>query len=670
LPGDDDACVVSYRFWQDKLGGNPNAPGAVLNLNGAQRTVVGVMPPRFQYQGAEVWIPYGNTVSAGSPRSGKALAQGPRFIQMLGRLRRGANVAAATAEFDAFERRLAQDDPKDFPDPRFTVSVRTLVDDTVGNLKPALFTIFGAVALLLLIACSNVANLLLVRATVRQREMAIRAAVGASRARLAAQMLIESGMLAAAGGIAGCGLAWLGLGTLAALIPHRYIPGEAVIGMHVPALWFALGVALATTILCGMAPALQVAGSNLATPMAREPHRGRGLGSALVTVEVALSIVLLIAAGLMTRTFVKLTRVDPGFPTANLLHAELRMPRGRYTNAPELQAFFNQVVERVRHLPGVTAAGVSFEVPPVQHGPLVEMEVLGHPGRQPIPTMLGVSSESHFQTMGRAMLRGAAFSEQDVAAARQVIVVNETFAHTFFGDSDPLGQKIRFNLDRMIGAPADPTFTITGVVSDVRNQGVRKPPLPEAYVPYTMPLAFGAGAILVRTGVPPLTLVESIRRQVWGLDPNVILMHPGTMEQSLVESSYAEPRFGLVSVGGFAAIGLALVVAGVFSVMAYTVSVQTRNIGIRMALGAEQRQILAMVLRKGLAWIGAGIAIGVASSALLTRLLASQLWGVSATDPSTFLAVALLVVLAGTAACLAPARHASRVDPLEALRHE
>ncbi|HEV2236317.1 MAG TPA: FtsX-like permease family protein, partial [Ktedonobacterales bacterium] len=493
------------------------------------------------------------------------------------------------------------------------------------------------------------------RATVRQREMAIRAAIGASRARLAAQLLLESGLLAAAGGAAGCGVAWAGLGALAALIPGRYVPGEAAIGIHMPALWFALGVTLATTLICGLAPALEVAGANLGTPLARESQRGGGLRSALVMGEIALSIVLLIAAGLMTRTFVKLTQVDAGFPTANLLHAELRMPRGRYTSALELQAFFNQALERVRRLPGVTAAGVSFEVPPVQHGPLVEVEVMGHPGRQPIPAMLGVSSESHFQTMGRAMLRGAAFSASDVAAARQVMVVNETFARTFFGGGDPLGQKIRFNLDRMIGAPADPTFTITGVVSDVRNQGLRRPPLPEAYVPYTMPLAFGAGAILVRTAAPPLTLVESIRRQIWALDPNVILTRPGTMEQSLIESSYAEPRFGLVSVGGFAAIGLALVVAGIFSVMTYTVSVQTRDIGIRMALGAQQAQILAMVLGRGLAWIAAGIAAGVTASLLLTRLIASQLWGVSPTDPSTFLAVIVLILLAGMGACLAPA---------------
>ncbi len=659
LPDDAAVCVISHRFWQEKFGADPKALGSVLNLNGAPRTVVGVMPPRFQYVAAEIWIPY-RTVPTGQPR----------FIRMMGRLKAGVGLAAATAEFDDFTRRTVKAYPQDFPDTRFTVSVRTLVDDSVGNLKPVLFTLFGAVSLLLLIACSNVANLLLVRATVRQREMAIRAAMGASRRRLVVQLLVESGMLAAAAGACGCLLASFGLNALAALIPQRLIPGEAAIGIHPPALWFALALTLATTLICGLAPALQVAGASLGAPMSREARSGYGLRNALVIAEVALSIILLIAAGLMTRTFVALTRVDLGFRPANLLHAELNMPRGRYRTPAELQTFFNAVVDRVRRLPGVTAAGVSLEAPPVQRGPEVELEVVGRPGREPVPAMLGVSSESHFQTMGRPILRGAPFSESDVAGARQVMVVNETFARTFFGSEDPLGQKVRFDLDRIIGAPSNPTFAVVGVVSDVRNQGLRKPAAPEVYVPYTLPLAMGMGAILVRTAVPPLSLVESIRKQVWALDPNVILTHPGTMEQSLADSSFAEPRFGLVSVGGFAAIGLALVIAGVFSVMAYTVSVQTRDIGIRMALGAQQSQILSMVLRKGLAWIGIGIAIGVAASAFLTRLLASQLWGVSATDPGTFLAVAALLTLAGSAACVAPARHAANVDPLEALRHE
>jgi hypothetical protein len=285
--------------------------------------------------------------------------------------------------------------------------------------------------------------------------------------------------------------------------------------------------------------------------------------------------------------------------------------------------------------------------------------------------MVGASSEDHIQTMGRAIYRGRSFSALDVAAARQVLLINETFARTHFGGSDPIGQKVLFNLEHWRGAPSDPTFEIVGVVSDVRNQGVRQPVIAEAYVPYTLPMVgIGREAILVRTTVPPLTLVENIRRQVWSLDSNIVLTHATTMEQAITDSTFAEPRFGLISLGGFAAVGLVLVVVGVFSVMAYTVSVQTRDIGVRMALGARQADILGMVLRRGLVWIGAGIAIGVPTSLMLTRLLESQLWGVSTTDPWTFAAVTALLLAAGSAACLAPARHAAQVDPLVALRHE
>ncbi len=659
LPGDDAHCVVSHQFWQEQLHSDPRAVGAVLNLNNTPRTVVGVMPPRFQFLGASIWIPLTNGASK------------PGYVEMIGRLKPGVNLRAATAEYDAFERRAAREYPQEYPDPRFTVSMRTLVEDSVGQLKPVLFTLFAAVTMLLLIACSNVANLLLVRATLRQREMAIRSALGASRSRLIGQLLVESGMLALASGLFGCLLASLGLSGLAALIPQRFIPGEAAIGIHPAALWFALGVTVATTLLCGLAPALQVGGANLGAPMARTSHSGGRLRSALVTVEVALSIVLLIGAGLMVRSFLALTRVDLGFNPSHLLSVELTMPRGHYDTATTVQTFMNDVVAHVRRLPGVAMAGVSGEMPPAERGPLVEFTLPARSDRKPAAAMMGASSEDHIQAMGRAIYRGRTFSALDVAAARQVLLINETFARTHFAGSDPIGQKVLFNMEHWRAAPSDPTFEIVGVVSDVRNQGVRQPVIAEAYVPYTLPMVgMGREAILVRTTVPPLTLVENIRHQVWSLDANVILTHATTMEQAITDSSFAEPRFGLVSLGGFAAVGLVLVVVGVFSVMAYTVSVQTRDIGVRMALGARQADILSMVLRRGLVWIGAGIAIGVPVSLILTRLLASQLWGVSTTDPWTFAAVTVLLLAAGSAACVAPARHAARVDPLVALRHE
>ena len=662
LPGDQLTCVVSYRFWRETLRSDPRALGAPLTFNGTPRTLVGVMPARFQFLGADAWIPVGNV--AGSPR----------YLMMMARLKPGVTIASATAEFDTAERRMVREYPKEFPDDRFTVSLRTLTDDTVGNLKPVIFTLFAAVAMLLAIACGNVGNLLLARATLRRREMAIRAAIGATRGRIVRQLLVESAVLAAAAGLLGCLLASFGLGALAALIPARLIPAGAVMTMQPRALWFVLAVSAATAFACGLAPALECAGASLAAPMASATRRSQGLRSALVAAEVALSLVLLTGAGLMTRTFLALTRVELGFDPSHLLSVEINLPRGRYHTAGEAQAAWNGIVERVRRLPGVAAAGVSLEVPPGGRAPLVEFRIAGRPERERTATIFGASSEDHFQTMGRAILRGRTFSSAEIAAARQVLVVNETFARTFFHGEDPIGRKVVFNMEHWIGAPADPSFEIAGVVSDVRNDGLRRPVMPEAYVPYTLPIvgmvALGRGAILIRSSVPPLTLVESVRRRIWAADRSAVLARAVTLEQAVAESSYEEPRFGLVSLGGFAAIGLALVVAGVFSVMAYTVSAQTRDIGIRVALGARPGQILSGVLRRGLAWIGAGIAVGIPASLALTRLLASQLWGVSPADPWTFATVIAIVLAAGAAACWIPARHAAGVDPLVALRHE
>jgi putative ABC transport system permease protein len=656
LPGDQAVCVVSHRFWTEQLHSDPKSVGAVLDLNGTPRTVVGVMPPRFQYLNASIWIPL--TSAAGTPK----------YLEMIARLKPGIDIRSATAEFDAFEHNMVKEYPKEFPNTNFTVSLRTLLDDSVGNLKPVLFTLFGAVFMLLLIACCNVANLLLVRGTVRQREMAIRAAVGASRGRLVRQLLVECGVLAAAAGAAGCGLAAAGLRALTALIPARFIPAEAVIGIHPPALLFALGVTVATTLLCGLVPALKAAGSNLAPQITRTSHRGR---SALVALEVALSIVLLVGAGLMVRTFIALTSVQLGFNPSHLLSVELAMPGRRYMEGPVAQTFLNDVVARVRRLPGVAEAGVSLEIPPAERGPLVPLTILGRPQPEAAPAMLAAGSDTHFQAMGRAIRRGRTFTEADLAAGRQVLVVNETFARAYFGKADPTSRKVRFTLERMLGAPEDPTFEIVGVVSDVRNQGVRKPVVPEAYIPYTVPMVgFGRSALLVRTIGSPAGLAENIRRQVWMVDSKVMVTRSQTLEQAVTDSSYAEPRFGLVSMGGFAAIGLALVIVGVFSVMAYTVSTQIRDIGVRMALGAQQADILGMVLRRGLQWVVIGAACGVPASLLLTRLIASQLWGVSATDPWTFAAVVAVLLVAGAAASFLPARHAAKLDPLVALRHE
>ncbi|HEV3196589.1 MAG TPA: ABC transporter permease, partial [Bryobacteraceae bacterium] len=645
-PGAPPVCVIGYRFWQEQLHGDPNALGAALNFDGQPRTLIGIMPPRFQFRDVPVWVPYILT-----PATGRS------YVEMVGRLRPGVGVQAASTDLEAAVQRVVQAYPADFPDKRFTVSVRTLTDATIGDFRRVLYTLAAAAAILLLIACSNVANLLLVRATRREREIAIRAAVGASRLRLVRQLLVESCILAAAGAAAGCMLTDYGVSAFAVLAPQGVIPGEAVIGLNQTALWFAVGVTIATTLLCGLAPAILAVRGQSIRPVAQAATGGtmRGL---LVVAEVALSIVLLVGAGLMTRTLYALTHVSLGFSPENLLLAQLDVPRGSYQTADQQRLLVRQVVDRVTHTPGVRSAAFALGTPPGSaRSPMLDLDVPGktHQGRW--TAAIAVSSEGYLQMLGRPLVRGRDFSEADVESARHLVVVNETFAHSFFGTGDPIGQRVTFRFDRWRNAPPDPNFEVIGVVVDAKNRGLREPIVPEAVFVYSALPGQGLG-ILVKTEGPPLSMVESLRRQVWAVDSTVVLSHITPVEQDIRDKS-AEPRFGLVSIGGFAAIGLVLAMVGVFSVMAYAVSVRRREIGIRMALGAQRGQILGMVLRKGLALVAAGIVIGLAASLGLTRLLASQLWGVAANDPWTLAGVTAVLASTTLAACWLPARRAA-----------
>jgi putative ABC transport system permease protein len=370
----------------------------------------------------------------------------------------------------------------------------------------------------------------------------------------------------------------------------------------------------------------------------------------------------------MSRTFYALTHVDLGFDAAKLLHARMTLPPGRYQTMAQQTAFIRQVVAHVESLPGVASASFSLEDTAITGGPPVEFDVPGEANADRWTATLGASDETYFQTMGRTILRGAAFSAAEIDTARHGAIVNQAFVRTYFPRQEALGHTIHFHVEeRWRDAPDDANFEITGVVSDARNHGLRDAVQPQIFVSYSAFHVPPVG-IMVRTRVAPLSLLENIRRQVWAVDPNVALTRVGTVEDSISEAFYAEPRFGLVAIGGFAAIGLVLVVVGVFSVMAYSVSTRKHEIGIRMAVGAQPGHVLAMVLRQGLALMGAGAALGLAASLALTRLIASQLWGVAPNDPATLLAVCAAVLSAGAAACLVPARRAARVGPAEALR--
>ncbi len=669
-PGAPPVAIMSFPAWKEQFGGDPKILGTAMTLNGVSRTIVGIMPPRFRYFGSSFYFPL--SLSRDSTDAIDEYNR-PRWVVAEERLKPGVTYQAVAADIDVIAQRLAGVYPKDYPK-RFNIHTDSLASDVVGDSKAMLFVLLAAVGMLLLIACSNVANLLLARATVREKEIALRASLGASRGRLVRQLLVESLALAFAGGALGCVFAGAGIQVVASVIPEM-LPGEAVIELNRVVLLFAVGITLLTTLLCGLAPALHSVRGDLNARLAGTGKGSSGgfrhgkLRAALVLVEVALSIVLLTGAGLMMRTLHALTHVDLGFDAKNVLAVEVSFPNGTYSTIEQRKSFFQQVLARIQAVPGVTSAAETISLPPY-NGATSDVTVPGKTHTESWQTRFDVSSEGYFQTLGIRLLRGRLLSASDVDAGRYVAVISQSFAQKYLGPSDPIGQKFKLDiLDQNAQTPHNVYFEVIGIVNDIRNNGVEEQPMPQVYVPYTI-TAFANRAVVVRTAVDPLSVLKSIREQVWAVDRNVALTEADTLTHYLQEYTFSQPEFGLESLGAFAGIGLLLAAIGVFSVMAYTVSLQTHEIGIRMALGAQRADILRMVLRKGLGLVTAGIVIGLGTSFAVTRLLSTELWGVKPTDPLTFAAVVLVVVSVGASACLMPARRATRVDPLVALRYE
>jgi putative ABC transport system permease protein len=590
----------------------------------------------------------------------------------MGRLKPGVSVERAAADLDAIAHHFAQENPGGTNPEQFAIVAQTFLDSLLGDFKRTLYGLLAAVVMLLLIACSNVASLMLARATVRERELAMRVSLGATRGRLIRQLLVESLVLAAAASVAGCVLAYLGLKAGVALIPPGTIPAETVIHINAPVLLMSLGLTVLTTLLCGLAPALQLVRGELQPRLA---GTGKGVGGSfrhgklragLVIGEVALSMVLVIGAGLMMHRFFVLTQVDLGFNPKNILYVRPWFPR-EYDTADKKNVFTRELLQRMQAMPGVTAVAESMLVPPLTHD-WSDTIIPGKPHTERWETRFEVCSEGYFQTLGLQLLRGALFSEADVAAKRLITVVNQSFVRRYFPNEDPLGKEVRFQvLDRpFLDAPHNTYFAIIGVVADHRTWGGEWQTVPQAFLPYSVQ-GFSFRTFLARTSVDPDALLRITRDAVWAVDPRVGISASGSIEGSL-KDFYREPRFDLVTFGAFAGIGLALVAVGVFSVMAYTVSLQTHEIGVRVALGAQDAHILRMVLLKGMRLIGAGGVIGLIAAYACSSVLVRQTPGVSMTDPLTFAVVAAVVFSVGLAACLLPARQAIRVDPLVALR--
>ena len=661
--------VMRYKTWISRFSADPSLINKTFVLNGTPRTLIGIMPPRFGWGDADMWIPTMPSHASVQERNGF-----PMYWFLLGHLKPGISIRQAESDLTVVARNLSTVYPKDYPK-KFSVYLETLTDSVVGRFRTTLYIVLGAVGLLLLIGCGNVANLLLARATTREKEFAIRAALGAGRWRIIRQLLVESFLLAAGGAVLGALLAWGGLKALVALMPQQIIPAEAVIRLNLPVLAFTLCVAVLTAIIFGLAPALQVVRRDLKDPL-RDSGKGTGGGSAhgrlrnaVVVLEVAVSLTLLVAAGLLMRSFVALRDVHLGLQPDHVFVVRLPLPEERYKTSAQVAGFFRPVINRLKALPGVLDATETSTLPPYGGIPS-DIEITGKTHAEKWDAMFQLCSEGYFPVLKIQFIDGRPFTEAEVEGKRKLAVVNQTFVHKYLAKENPLGQRVHIaQLEQFPDKLADPWFEIIGVVADVKNQGLQDPVQPEMWVPYTM-TGSGARGLLIRTSPEPMTMMNSIQHEIWATDSNVALTLTGTMEGFISQFSYAGPRFGFLLMSVFGVIGLILVTIGVYSVLAYTTARRTHEIGIRMALGAEKRDVLRLVIRMGIALVGGGILLGIIASLAVARVIATQLWGVSAYDPITLGCVAALLLLTGIVACWVPAHRASRVDPLIALRYE
>jgi predicted permease len=663
--------VLSHLLWQRLFDGDPGALGKQLRLNEEPHTVVGVMPPRFGWYGNDsFWLPL------------PTIRGNERFVNPIVRLRPGVTKQAAEEQLHALHLSLAKEKPENFPRDGFTTSLMNYLDITVasGEMQSSLRLLFGAVGFLLLIACANVANLQLARGSARTREIAVRTAIGAGRGRVVRQLLTESVLLSLIGGALGILFAIAATRAIVAFMPEFYVPNEARITVNGWVLLFTFTVSVLTGILSGLAPALRAARPEL-TEALKDATRGAGVSAgsrrlrdALVVIEVALAVVLLVGASLIARSFIALHRVDPGFRPGRVLIVSLPLPPKRYATIEARNNFAREVLARVHRLPGVEAATIGNGGMPF-YGTQSTYSVEGQARAEESRLALSLIGADYLRTMGIALRSGRELSAQEVELGDRVALINETARRLWPADIDPIGRRISIDALARPGAPdflvpagGLTSVTVIGVIADVKNAGLQREPVPAAFVPYTL-LAPSWRMLAVRTQGEPLSMLNAVRGQVLAVDRDQPLGRPSTLEEQL-GYEVQQPRFNVALFGLFALIGLALTMAGIYSVLSYHVTYRTHEIGIRMALGAGRRDVLALVLGMGARLVGFGLAAGLLASLLLTRFLQSLLFRVGANDPASILTVALLLSAAALLACYMPARRAAHLDPLSALRHE
>jgi putative ABC transport system permease protein len=664
--GSHRVVVLGYGLWVRRFGANPAIVGQTITLNARPYTVVGVAPESMRLPArAQLWSPL-----AFDPASGP---QGRRsdFLSVIGRLKPGVAQRRAQSDMDAIGRRLAAAYPA--TNARVGVEVISLHDQLVGQIRPALLVFSAAVALVLLIACANVANLLLARATARDREMAVRAALGAGRSRLVRQMLTESLVLAVTGGVLGLLLAWWGVQGLKAAAPPT-LPRLDEIGLDPVALGFTAVAVIVTGFLFGIAPALRGSSFALHSTLSTGGRggigggRGERLRGVLVVAQVALALVLLVGSGLLVRTFARLQQVDLGFDPRNVLTAQVVLPGAKYTTDDRMLGFFGALRDRLTSTPGVQVAGFTSDVPLAGGYSYISFAVIGQPvppAIQSVPDAIPtVATPEYFSALRIPLIAGRLFGPSDGPKAPRVVVVNQDLVKKAFAGRDPIGERISF------GNPTDSTswLTIVGVVGSTRLEGVGLETYAQAFTPLAqspVPYVY----VIARTAGDPLALTSVLRREVVALDPTLPIASIMSMEQRAAES-VAQFKLNSVIVTLFAAVALVLASIGIYAVISYAVVQRTREIGIRMALGAGRADVLRLIVRDGMAPAVIGVVAGAVGALAVTRLMRSLLYGVSTTDPLVFGAVAGALAAVALGACWVPARRASRVDPNVALRND
>lgn len=660
-PGGASVAILSEGLWQRQFGGDRAVLGRALRVNGQNYTVVGVVKTVPGLPGnPQIWAPLARDPASAGRRND--------FLTVIGRLKPNVTLEQAQSEMTTIMTALE----KQFPNTNagWTVKLVPVHEQLVGQVRPALFILLGVVGLVLLIGCANVANMLLARAFGRGKEVAVRGALGASRARLVRQFLVESVVLAGAGSVAGLVVARWMLDGLKIAIPSN-LQAMADFRLSIPVLGFAVVLALLTGILFGLAPALKASTMDLSLVMKEGGGHGSGrrrLSGALVVTEFALSLILLTGAALLLHSFWLLRDVRPGFQTEKLLTMRLALPQAKYPQAAQAREFFRSLQERASAMPGAVGVAMINALPVDGGGPMLSFNFEGRPAPNPqdvIDANFRVVSANYFQLMGIPVLKGRALEDRDNAASRRVVVINETMAKTFWSSEDPMGKRIAFG-NRPDGQPD--WLEIVGIVADVRHEGLDGGEVRAVYVPYLQGQSYNL-ALLIRAASDPMPLAPLIRQTVREMDADQPVYGLRTMEQIMADSM-ASRQTQMVLVGLFAMVALLLGAVGIYGVMSYAVSQRTHEIGIRIALGAGAGDVQRMIVWQGMRLALIGIAIGLVGAVLLPRLLAKQLYGIATIDPLSFAAAAAVLSAAALAACYVPARRATRVDPLVALRYE